>query len=108
MKAEDIVVVDVKKICSFTDVFVFVTGTSRVHLKALAAEILKRLREREMRPLAIDGLNETGWVVLDYGDVVAHLFVNEARRHYNLERLWGDGKPVDWKPKKADHSERKL
>jgi ribosome-associated protein len=99
MKAEDIVVIDVKKICTFADVFVFLTGASRVHLNAIAAQIMERLRDRQMRPLAVDGLNETGWVVLDYGDVVAHLFLDEPRRHYNLERLWGDGRPVEWQRK---------
>jgi len=99
MKAADIQVLDVKKLCSFTDVFVFLTGTSRIHLRAVASRIRDVLRERGLRPLAIDGLEDTGWIVLDYGDVVAHLFIHEARRYYNLERLWGDGKAVEWERK---------
>ena len=62
----------------------------------LLAEVEKRMKERSIRPLAVEGLQTTGWVVLDYGDVVAHMFTDESRSYYNLERLWGDGKVVDW------------
>jgi len=99
MKAVDIVVLDVKRLCSFTDVIMLCTGTSRVHLRAIVERVQERLRERDIRPLAAEGLEGTGWAILDYGDVVAHAFVEESRRYYNLERLWGDGKPVEWRPK---------
>ena len=100
MKVEDIVVLDVKRLCSFTDVIVLCTGSSRVHLRAIVAEVEKQMRQSDIRPFAIEGLNTTGWVVLDYGDVVAHVFTDESRCYYNLERLWGDGQPVEWQPNK--------
>ena len=104
MKAEEIVVLDVKRLCSFTDVLILCTGTSRVHLRAIVDRVEQRLRERDIRPLAVEGLEGTGWVILDYGDVVAHAFIEESRRYYNLERLWGDGKPVEWRPKSPRRS----
>jgi len=99
MKAGDIQVLDVKRICSFTDLLVLSTGTVRVHLNAIAAKIVEQLGKRSIRPPAIEGLDSTDWIVLDYGDVVVHIFTNESRRYYNLERLWGDGQPVEWRPK---------
>jgi ribosome-associated protein len=101
MKAGEIVVLDVKRLCSFTDVLVLCTGTSRIHLRAIADRVEERLRERGIRPLAVEGIQGTGWVVLDYGDVVVHVFTDESRRYYNLERLWGDGKIVEWRPKSS-------
>jgi len=97
MKAEDILILDVKRICSFTDMLVLCTGSSRTHLGAIVGAVEDRMRERGVRPLSVEGLNTTGWVVLDYGDVVAHVFTEDSRRYYNLERLWGDGLPVEWR-----------
>jgi ribosome-associated protein len=99
MKAEDIVALDVKRFCTFTDVIVLCTGSARTHLRAIAAKIVERMGERDFRPLAIEGLGATDWVVMDYGDVVAHIFTDESRRYYNLERLWGDGQKIDWRPR---------
>jgi ribosome-associated protein len=99
MKAEDIVALDVKRFCSFTDVIVICTGSARTHLRAIAAKVEERMGERSIRPMAIEGLSDTDWIVLDYGDVVAHIFSDDSRRYYNLERLWGDGQPVDWRPR---------
>jgi ribosome-associated protein len=66
-----------------------------------------RMKQRGNRPLAIEGLQGTGWVLLDYGDVVAHVFTDESRCYYNLERLWGDGKPVAWEVKGKTGTGRK-
>ncbi|MCX8035860.1 MAG: ribosome silencing factor [Candidatus Sumerlaeia bacterium] len=108
MKATDIVVLDVKRICSFTDVIVLCTGTSRIHLRAVAHKVEETLRQRGIRPLSVEGVNDTGWAVLDYGDVVAHIFTDESRRYYNLERLWGDGKPVEWRRAKRPAARKKI
>lgn len=99
MKAEDVVILDVTPFCTFTDAIVLCTGSSRTHLRAIVKEVQGRLKERDIRPLAVEGLNTTGWNVLDYGDVVVHVFIEESRRYYNLERLWADGRPVDWQRK---------
>jgi len=96
MKATDITALDVSRICSFTDVIVLCTGSARTHLQAIVDEVERRMCEHGVRPLAVEG-RSTGWVILDYADVVAHVFTEESRRYYNLERLWADGKVVQWR-----------
>ena len=90
-KAEDIVVLDVRKLSSVTDYFVVCTGTSEPHLRAVVDEITERLRaEHGLRPHAIDGTLQTAWVVLDYFDVIIHVMRSDLRERYDLEALWGD------------------
>ena len=90
-KAEDIVVLDVRKVSSITDFFVIATGTSEPHLRAIVEEITDKLREEHrVRPRAMDGSIQTSWVVLDFFDVIVHVMRAEVRQHYDLESLWGD------------------
>lgn len=90
-KAEDIVVLDLRKLSSVTDYFVIATGTSEPHLRAIRDEILDRLRvDCGLRPRAVDGSLPTAWLVLDYFDVIVHLMRSEVRERYDLEGLWGD------------------
>ena len=98
-KAEDIVILDVRKLSSVTDYFVIATGTSEPHLRAIVDEITDRLREDGgLRPKAIDGTFHTAWVVLDYFDVIVHVMRADVRERYDLETLWGDAPRV--KPRK--------
>lgn len=90
-KAENIVVLDVRKVSSITDYFVIATGTSEPHLRAIVEEITETLEEdHALRPRARDGTLQTSWIVLDYFDVIVHVMRAEVREHYNLEDLWGD------------------
>lgn len=90
-KAEDIVVLDLRKLSSFTDFFVICTGASEPQLKAIANEIEDRLKkEHKRRPLNTDGYPISQWVIADYGDVVVHIFHPEKRAVYRLEDLWND------------------
>ena len=99
-KAEDITILDVRKLSSVTDYFVLASGTSEPHLRAIVDEITDRLREEHgVRAHAVDGTLKTAWVVLDYFDVIVHVMHAETRRHYDLEGLWGDAKAI--KPPKA-------
>ncbi len=94
-KAENIVVLDVHGISSITDYFVIASGTSEPHLRAISDEINDKLREEhEVRPRAVDGTLQTGWLVLDFFDVIVHLMRIDVREHYNLEGLWGDAPQV--------------
>lgn len=98
-KAENIVVLDVRETSSITDYFVIASGTSEPHLRAIAEEITERLREEhDLRPRATDGTLQTGWLVLDFFDVIVHVMRLDVREHYNLEGLWGDAPQV--KPRK--------
>jgi ribosome-associated protein len=99
-KAEDIAVLDVRRLSSVTDFFVIATGTSQPHLRAIVEEIHSKLRDdHDLRPTRTDGMASGSWVVLDYFDVIVHVMHTETRKHYDLEGLWGDAKPL--KPAKA-------
>ncbi|HEU0210319.1 MAG TPA: ribosome silencing factor [Candidatus Udaeobacter sp.] len=96
-KAEDIVVLDLRNISSFTDFFVICSGTSEPQLKAIANEIETRLRaEHSLRPVAVDGYPASQWIVLDYLQVVVHIFHRDKRAFYSLEDLWGDAPRIEW------------
>jgi ribosome-associated protein len=101
-KAEDIVILDVRKVSSITDYFVVATGASEPHLRAIVDEITEKLeKDHHLRPRARDGSLETAWVVLDYFDVIVHVMRSDVRGHYNLEDLWGDAPRVRVRKKKA-------
>ena len=90
-KAENIVVLDVRKISTITDYFVIASAMSEPHLRAIAEEITDKLRsEHELRPRAVDGTLAAAWLVLDYFDVIVHLMRTDVRERYDLEGLWGD------------------
>lgn len=90
-KAEDVLVLDLQGISNFTDYFVICSGTSEPHLKAIAGEIEERLKlDDHVTPNAVDGYPMSHWIVIDYSDVVVHIFHAEKRGHYSLEDLWSD------------------
>jgi len=93
-KAEEAIILDVRSISNVADYFLICTGTSEPHLKAIADEITRRLRDEGIRPLHRDGYPASRWVVMDYGDVLIHVFHPELRQRYGLEDLWGDAKRV--------------
>lgn len=94
-KASDPTLLDVADLLALVDVFLLVSAGSERQLKAVADAIDQRLREQARRPLRREGTAAAGWVLLDYGDVVCHLFTAEQREHYALERLWGDVARID-------------
>lgn len=94
-KAEDLVVLDVSEISSITDYFVIASGSSEPHLRAIAEFITASLRdEHDIRPRAEDGTLQTGWLVIDFFDVIVHVMRKEVRERYDLESLWGDAPRV--------------
>lgn len=93
-KGEDVRILDVRGICSFTDYFVIASGRSTRHVQGLADAIDSALRNKKLKSTNTEGLQEGHWVLLDYDDVVVHIFYWETRPFYNLEGLWHDGVPV--------------
>jgi ribosome-associated protein len=91
-KGEDIILLDIKEIASFTDYFVICTGTSDRMLSALADAVREAVRETHDKKGRAEGDPDGGWMVVDFGDVVVHLFAAEERHYYRLEDLWNDGK----------------
>jgi ribosome-associated protein len=90
-KAFELDVLSVSKLTSIADYFVLCSGSNERQTKAIADAIEDRLREEhETRPLFIEGTNSGRWILMDYGDFIIHVFTDECRRFYSLERLWGD------------------
>jgi ribosome-associated protein len=93
-KADDVVILDMQKVSTFCDYFVIASAGSLKKTSAIADYIEESLAKRKLKPLHVEGLKDCHWILLDYGDVVAHIFYEETRRFYNLERLWGDTERV--------------
>lgn len=89
-KGEDIVVLDVRKISSFADYFVILSGRSTRHVQALAENLENELRSKRINTSRAEGLAEGKWVLLDFDDVIVHIFYHEQRDFYDLEGLWHD------------------
>ena len=97
---------DLRNISTFTDFFVICSATSEPQLKAIAGEIEARLKEEHrIRAVAVDGFPASQWIVLDYLQVVVHIFHRDKRSFYTLEDLWGDAPRVEWE-KVASSSSR--
>jgi ribosome-associated protein len=94
-KGLGVVLLDVSTLLVITDIFVIATGTSRRHVLTLAEEVEAALKEADRRPLRREGLDDGTWVLIDYGDVVVHVFDETTRSYYDLERLWGDAPRLD-------------
>ena len=97
-KAVDLVILEVKNLSSFTDYFVICSGNSDRQVQAIAAHIEEKLGEGKIRPLSVEGKREGRWVLLDYGDVVIHVFYQPVREFYDLERLWSDAPRIELPP----------
>lgn len=94
-KATDIVILDLKKLPTFTDYFFICSAQSEPQLKAITQEIEKNVREKTGRkPYAIEGTSASHWMILDYGDLMIHIFHEKMRHYYALEQLWGDAPSV--------------
>lgn len=97
-KATDIIVQDVTDLHSMTDYFVIATAANNRQVEAIIDEIEKKLREEaHAKPIHREGIEEGTWALLDYGDVIVHVFQPEARDYYRLEQLWNDAPIIDLK-----------
>ena len=89
-KAEELHVLNVAEVTHFTDYFLICSGGNTRQVQAIADAVEQRLRPLKVRPLHVEGYTGGQWVLMDYGDFVLHIFLQERRRFYGLERLWGD------------------
>lgn len=94
-KAADVVVLDLRPADAFADFFVICTGQSSPQIKAISDSIQVALAEMGMKPAHIEGYEHAGWILLDYFDLIVHIFSQEARAFYSLERLWGNAKRIE-------------
>ncbi len=93
-KALDLKVLHLQPVSDFTDYFLLCSGTNERQVQAIADAVQEKLRAEGVRPLHVEGYARGLWVLLDYGDFVLHIFQEEPRRFYSLERLWGDAPDV--------------
>jgi ribosome-associated protein len=89
-KAQDVVVLDLRGLCDATDFFVIASGTSDTHVRSLAERVIETMRQAGRRPHHVEGLTSGRWVLLDFVDLVVHVFHPSLREFYQLERLWAD------------------
>jgi ribosome-associated protein len=104
--AEDVVALDVREAVSFADTFVVATGRSDRHVQSIGDGVAEALAQTGEKPLGIEGYQEGRWLLMDFSDVIVHVFQPDVRRHYDLERLWSDATPLDVSPTAARKRKR--
>lgn len=97
-RGRDTVVLDLTEITPIVDFFVISTGNTRRQMHAIAEEVNRVLKERGSQRVGLEGYRESNWILQDYGDVVLHVFTEDMRTLYDLERLWADAPRVEWEP----------
>ncbi|MHB1041378.1 MAG: ribosome silencing factor [Eubacteriales bacterium] len=91
-RAQDVTVLDISGVSIIADYFIICSGRSKTQVQAIAGHIQEKLEESGVRALRREGFREGNWVLLDYADVVVHVFLESERQFYNIERLWGDAR----------------
>lgn len=94
-KGEHVVILDVRGLTTYADYFVIATGTSDRQVGAIADAIDEAMRKAGHKPIGVEGYTQGHWVLLDYGDVVAHVFYEETRMFYDIEGLWADARKIE-------------
>jgi len=91
-KGENTVILDLRELTWITDYFVITGGSSLIQTKVIAETLLEKIDEQ---PISVEGYEYGKWILMDYGDVIVHIFLNEIREFYRLEKLWGDAKTIE-------------
>ena len=94
-KAEDIPVIDISEVSVMADYFIIASGKNRNQVQAMADNVEEKLHEAEVYPRQIEGYQTANWILMDFNDVIVHIFNEEDRMFYNLEKIWLDGKVID-------------
>lgn len=93
-KANDIRIIDIEKITTIADYFIIASGTNKNQVQAMTDEVQEKLGRAGWEPKSVEGYLNANWILLDYGDIVIHVFDEENRVFYDLERIWRDGKSI--------------
>lgn len=94
-KAKSITAIDVKHLTSYTDTLVIIEGSSHRQVTSIAEHLIKSLKNQKKKALGVEGIKEGEWALLDYGDVIIHVFESEKKSFYDIEGLWADAKRID-------------
>lgn len=93
-KASDLVVVDVESVTTLSDFIIIATGSNSRQLQAIAIDVVAEMKKDGHSHIHVEGMEQGWWILIDCGDVIVHVMQEEARRYYDLERLWSDGKVI--------------
>jgi len=96
-----VVALDVRQAVSFADTFIVATGRSDRHVRSIGDAIAEALAQTGEKPIGVEGYQEGRWLLMDFSDVIVHVFQPDVRRHYDLERLWSEATPLDVSPAAA-------
>lgn len=107
-KALDLVVLDLREIATFTDYFVIASGNNERQVQAISDEVFEKLKKSGTAAARVEGYKTAEWILLDYGDFIVHVFLDKARRFYDLERLWRESKRISLAPEFGGESSRSL
>lgn len=94
-KAVDVKVIDIEKISTLADYFIIASGTNRSQVQAMSEAVEEELQKHDIHPKNVEGYQSANWILMDYGDIVLHIFDEENRLFYDIERIWKDGSPAD-------------
>ncbi|MDE6364161.1 MAG: ribosome silencing factor [Lachnospiraceae bacterium] len=94
-KAENIQLIDISEVSTIADYFIITNGTNTSQIQALSDHVEEKLSKNGIRPKSIEGYNTANWILMDYSDILVHIFDQESRGFYDLERIWRDGKVID-------------
>jgi len=93
-KGEDIKIIEIGKLSTVADYFIIANGSNAPHVESLVDNVEEELLKEKISPERIEGVKSSGWILMDYNDVIVHVFSKEDRLFYDLERVWRDGKEV--------------
>ena len=94
-KATSVTAIDVRKLTSYTDTLIIVEGKSKRQVTSIAQHLIKSLKQLKIKPLGAEGVKEGEWALLDYGDIIIHVFESEKKAFYDIEGFWADAKRID-------------
>jgi len=106
-KAKSIVAIDVRKLTSYTDTLIIIEGNSQRQVTAISEHIIKSLKGLKIKAFGVEGVKEGEWALLDYGDVILHVFESEKKAFYDIEGLWADAKRIDLSEFKTVYEQEK-
>jgi len=104
-KAFDLIILNIKEVSSFADYFIICSGNSNRQVQAIASSIEQNLKKKGIYPLGIEGFSEGKWILLDYDDIIIHVFYNPIRKFYELERLWADAPRIELEDESGEKPE---